>query len=138
MSNSIEQHIRHDRALLDIVADKWTMLILGVLCDNDKRARFNAIKRAIPGISQKTLAQSLRKLERNGLLKRAILDTAPVGVEYSFTSLGHTLEAPITVLLQWTDAYGDAIRAAQIAYDGAVARQTATAGGEKRLQTVRT
>lgn len=131
MSNSIEQHIRHDRALLDIVADKWTMLILGVLCDNMKRCRFNAIKRAIPGISQKTLAQSLRKLERNGLLDRTILDTAPVGVEYSFTTLGDTLEAPITALLKWTDAYGDAIRAAQTQYDDTCSSRSADAAANK-------
>jgi hypothetical protein len=53
MSKTVDPQLRADRTLLDLLADKWTILVLGVLCDNEKRSRFNAIKRQIPGISQK-------------------------------------------------------------------------------------
>jgi DNA-binding HxlR family transcriptional regulator len=109
--------LRLDRVLLDQIAGQWTLLVLGVLCDNDGHARFNAIKRAIPGISQKMLTQCLRQLERNGLVKRRVLTESPLGVEYSFTELGDTLETPVTVLYEWTRMYSAAVRTAQSRYD---------------------
>ena len=65
MSKSVAMSLRLDRVLLDQIAGQWTLLVLGALCDNEGRGRFNAIKRAVPGISQKTLTQCLRQLERN-------------------------------------------------------------------------
>lgn len=117
MSRAYDPRLRHDRVLLDLIADKWTMLVLGVLCDNDKRARFNAIKRAVPGITQKSLTQCLRRLERNGLVERNVIEAAPIGVEYGFTALGNTLEAPILALFAWTGAHARAVRLAQAKYD---------------------
>jgi DNA-binding HxlR family transcriptional regulator len=118
MSKAIDPQLRRDRVLLDLLADKWTMLVFGVLCDDDaKRARFNAIKRQIPGISQKTLTQCLRRLERNGLVERKVIAAAPLGVEYAFTPLGDTLEAPVSALLAWTADHARAVRAAQARYD---------------------
>jgi DNA-binding HxlR family transcriptional regulator len=117
MSKTVAMSLRLDRVLLDQIAGQWTLLVLGALCDNEGRARFNAIKRAVPGISQKTLTQCLRQLERNGLVQRRVLTQSPLGVEYSFTKLGDTLETPVTALYEWTATYSAAVRAAQARYD---------------------
>jgi DNA-binding HxlR family transcriptional regulator len=117
MSKSVAMSLRLDRVLLDQIAGQWTLLVLGALCDNEGRARFNAIKRAVPGISQKTLTQCLRQLERNGLVARRVLTQSPLGVEYSFTKLGDTLEIPVAALYEWTATYSAAVRAAQTRYD---------------------
>jgi DNA-binding HxlR family transcriptional regulator len=113
----IEMSVRLDRALLDQIAGRWHLLILGALCDHEGKARFNALKRAVPGISQKTLTQCLRQLERSGLVARRVLTDSPLGVEYSFTALGDTLEAPITALYNWTRQHSAAVRTAQEAYE---------------------
>jgi DNA-binding HxlR family transcriptional regulator len=89
-----ESHLALSKSLLEQVADKWTILILTALCRNGGRCRFNAIRREVSGISQKSLAHCLRKLERNGLIERRILDLAPIGVEYAVTPLGQTLREP--------------------------------------------
>ncbi|AME26993.1 winged helix-turn-helix transcriptional regulator [Burkholderia sp. PAMC 26561] len=117
MSKLFDITLREDRVLLDLLGDKWTILVFGSLCDHQGRRRFNAIRRDISGISQKSLIQCLRRLERNGLVKRHVIDTAPLGVEYSFTELGRTLNEPVSSLLAWTAAYGGAVRAAQNAHD---------------------
>jgi DNA-binding HxlR family transcriptional regulator len=117
MSKTVAMSLRLDRVLLDQIAGQWTLLVLGALCDNEGRARFNAIKRAVPGISQKTLTQCLRQLERNGLVQRRVLTQSPLGVEYSFTKLGDTLETPVAAFYEWTATYSAAVRAAQARYD---------------------
>jgi DNA-binding HxlR family transcriptional regulator len=117
MSKTVDPHLRADRILLDLLGDKWTILVLGVLCDNEKRSRFNAIKRQIPGISQKALAQCLRRLQRSGLVERRVLAAAPLGVEYGFTPLGDTLEAPVAALFSWTASHATAVRDVQRSYD---------------------
>jgi DNA-binding HxlR family transcriptional regulator len=117
MSKTVDHQLRADRTLLDLLGDKWTMLVLGVLCDNDKRSRFNAIKRQIPGISQKSLTQCLRRLERGGFVERRVIAAAPLGVEYRFTPLGDTLEAPVAALFSWTASHATAVRAVRGAHD---------------------
>ncbi|WP_204117502.1 helix-turn-helix domain-containing protein [Paraburkholderia sp. C35] len=107
-----------DRLLLDQIADRWTILVLGAICSaEDGKLRFNALRRKIDGISQKTLTQCLRQLERNGLVARRLIDGAPPGVEYSITLLGHTLDAPFDALNAWTRDHAATIRAAQAAFD---------------------
>lgn len=91
--------------------------ILGALCDSNGSARFNEIKRVVPGVSQKTLTQCLRQLERSGLDERTVDPGPPVRSEYSLTKLGFTLEQPILAVFQWTTRYSDAVRAAQRRYD---------------------
>jgi DNA-binding HxlR family transcriptional regulator len=108
---------KSDRLLLDQFADKWTILILNVLCTSGGKARFNEIKRLIGGISQKTLSQCLRRLERDGVIERAVLDTAPIGVEYSITPLGRTLETPFKALYDWAGAYLPQVKTARARYD---------------------
>lgn len=118
MSAKIDPALRQDRLLLDLLGDKWTLLVLGSLCDHEGRRRFNAIRRDIPDISQKSLTTCLRRLERNGLIERRVIASAPVGVEYAFTELGYTLDAPVSGLLSWTAAHSAAVRTAQAAFDG--------------------
>jgi DNA-binding HxlR family transcriptional regulator len=117
MGRAIEMSVRLDRVLVDQIAGRWHLLILCALCDHQGKARFNALKRFVPGISQKTLTQCLRQLERSGLVARRVLTDSPLGVEYSFTPLGDTLETPVTALFNWTRQYSAAVRRAQEAYD---------------------
>lgn len=105
------------RPVLDKIADKWTIMILTVLCP--KPSRFNEIKRRLDGITHKALADTLKRLERNGLVTRTVLPTAPIGVEYAITPLGHSLRRPFEALCEWALAYGDAIEGAGSAYDRA-------------------
>jgi DNA-binding HxlR family transcriptional regulator len=125
MGKAIEMSVWLDRVLLDQIAGRWQLLILGALCDHGHKARFNALKRAVPGISQKTLTQCLRQLERSGLVARRVLTDSPLGVEYSFTPLGDTLEAPVRALYTWTPQYSAAVRTAQEAYDADRSRKDA-------------
>jgi DNA-binding HxlR family transcriptional regulator len=111
---------KSDRLLLDQFADKWTILILKVLCTSGGKARFNGIRRRIGGISQKTLSQCLRRLERDGVIERAVLDTAPIGMEYSITPLGRTLEIPFKALYDWAAAYLPEVETARARYDSRV------------------
>lgn len=71
------------RPVLDKIADKWTILMLTVLCP--RPSRFTAIKRRLDGITHKALADALKRLERDGLVTRTVLPTAPIGVEYAIT-----------------------------------------------------
>ena len=103
------------RPVLDKIADKWTIMILCVLCP--KPARFNVIKRRLDGITHKALADALKRLERNGLVTRTILPTAPIGVEYAITPLGHSLRQPFEALWAWALQNDGAIDNAAVAYD---------------------
>ena len=103
------------RPVLDKIADKWTILILTVLCPQP--ARFNAIKRRLDGITHKALADALKRLERNGLVTRTVLPTAPIGVEYAITPLGHSLREPFEALCAWALANSAAVEAANLEHD---------------------
>ncbi|MEQ1817532.1 MAG: helix-turn-helix domain-containing protein [Terricaulis sp.] len=89
------------RQVLDQVGDKWTTLIIMLL--DESPARFNALRRAIPDISQRMLTQTLRNLQRDGLVSRQVFPTVPPAVEYSLTPLGRSLLGPINVLAQWAE-----------------------------------
>ncbi|MFH4159475.1 winged helix-turn-helix transcriptional regulator [Acinetobacter bereziniae] len=102
------------RTILDQIADKWSMLILMVL---DEPHRFNAIKRRLDGITQRVLTQSLRKLERNGMVTRTVIDGKILGVEYALTPLGQSLKAPFNALYDWTVENMEMIQAYQSDYD---------------------
>lgn len=103
------------RLVLDRIADKWTVLILGLLGEGP--VRFNQLRREIEGLSQKVLAQTLRKLERDGLVKRTAFPTVPVTVEYALTPLGGTLADTVDALRVWAETHIGQIEAAQRAYD---------------------
>ena len=97
------------------------MLVLAVLAEP---RRFNAIKRRLDGITQRVLTQTLRKLERNGMVTRTVLDGPVLGVEYALTPLGRSLQEPFAQLYCWTVEHMDVIRGHQSRYDarGASAR----------------
>ncbi len=105
------------RPVLDKIADKWTIMILTVLCP--KPSRFNEIKRRLDGITHKALADTLKRLERNGLVTCTVLPTAPIGVEYAITPLGHSLRQPFEALCAWALNYGDVLKEANAAHDSA-------------------
>lgn len=107
------------RPVLDKIADKWTIMVLTVLCP--KPSRFNEIKRRLGGITHKALADALKRLERNGLVTRTVLPTAPIGVQYAITPLGHSLRQPFEALCTWALAHGQCIDDAGSAYDQAKA-----------------
>lgn len=102
------------RPILDQIADKWSMMAMAVL---EKPCRFNEIKRRLEGVTQRVLTQTLRRLERNGMITRRVLPTSPVGVEYALTPLGESLREPFLQLYWWTVAHADEIRAHQSDYD---------------------
>ncbi|MBI0331274.1 winged helix-turn-helix transcriptional regulator [Burkholderia plantarii] len=103
------------RPILEQLANKWTVLILSVLCMQP--ARFNDLKRRLDGITHKALSDALKRLERDGLLDRKILPTQPVGVEYTITALGASLREPFAALYNWSLVNGKKLTEAQIAYD---------------------
>jgi DNA-binding HxlR family transcriptional regulator len=103
------------RMALDQVGNKWSVLILGLLAEETHR--FNQLRRKIDGISQKMLTQTLRELERNGLVSRAVFATVPVTVEYSLTPLGRTLEDAVAPLRDWAEAHIEQVLAARSNFD---------------------
>ncbi|HKU67743.1 MAG TPA: helix-turn-helix domain-containing protein [Candidatus Baltobacteraceae bacterium] len=105
------------RAILSRIADKWTTLIIGILAQHESR-RFNELKRTIGGISQKMLTQTLRDLERDGLVKRTMYPEIPPRVEYALTPLGKTLCGPISALTQWAHDHIEEVKRAQSEFDG--------------------
>ena len=103
------------RLVLDRVADKWTVLVLGLLAAEP--VRFNRLRRMVEGVSQKMLSQPLKSLERDGLVARRAIATVPVTVEYSITPLGRTLSASLGALRGWAETHIREVEAAQRAYD---------------------
>jgi DNA-binding HxlR family transcriptional regulator len=103
------------RQILDRVGDKWAVLIL--LLVRGEPMRFNALRRAIEGISQKMLSQVLKSLERDGLIKRRVIATVPVTVEYSITPLGATLSTAVDALRDWAESNLKDVLSAQRRYD---------------------
>jgi DNA-binding HxlR family transcriptional regulator len=102
------------RPVLEKIADKWTIMILTVICE--RPSRFNEIKRRLDGITHKALADALKRLERNGFVTRTVLPTAPIGVEYAITPLGHSLRKPFEALCGWALSFGDDIEKARASY----------------------
>src|SRR5882724_9318862 len=91
------------RLVLDRIADKWTALIIQVLANGAKR--YAELQREIGGISQKMLTQTLRSLERDGLVQRKVHPVVPPKVEYSLTRLGRTLIEPLHALCRWSEKH---------------------------------
>jgi DNA-binding HxlR family transcriptional regulator len=104
------------RQVLTRIADKWTMLVITLLAENEK-LRFSELRRQIEGISQKMLTQTLRGLERDGLVTRTVYPTVPVTVEYRLTDLGLSLAETVSAIRLWAYANMDEIEAARERYD---------------------
>jgi DNA-binding HxlR family transcriptional regulator len=103
------------RMVLDRIADKWTVLVLGLL--SEKPSRFNQLRREIEGLTQKMLSQTLKALERDGMVSRKVTPTVPISVEYAITPLGGTLAATVDGLRRWAETHIDDVVKAQKRYD---------------------
>jgi len=103
------------RMVLDRIADKWTVLIVGAL--ENKTKRFGELRREIGGVSQKMLTQTLRGLERDGLVTRVVYASVPPKVEYSLTELGRTLVRTLEAICDWSEKNIEDVLKARDDYD---------------------
>ncbi|XEC93365.1 winged helix-turn-helix transcriptional regulator [Paenibacillus tarimensis] len=103
------------RRVLEIISSKWTVLVMHALEDNS--LRYGEIGKRIEGVSQKMLTQTLRQLERDGLINRKAHPTVPPTVEYELTPLGETLMEHIGGFKQWTNEYYPNVQQARKEYD---------------------
>ncbi|SEC81926.1 winged helix-turn-helix transcriptional regulator [Arthrobacter woluwensis] len=107
------------RLVLQRIGDKWTPLIFQALKGGARR--FGEIRQVVDGVSPKVLTQSLRALERDGLVDREVFAEVPVRVEYRLTPLGEGLLGPLDAVRIWAEAHAGQILAARDAYDDAEA-----------------
>ena len=105
------------RQLLDRISDKWVTLILAALAGGP--LRYSDLGRVIAGISQKMLTQTLRTLERDGLVARSVTLQVPVRVDYELTPLGAGLQVAVSAVKVWAEIHMTEIEAARSAYDAA-------------------
>jgi DNA-binding HxlR family transcriptional regulator len=103
------------RQLYGTVANKWVGLVMCALDDGPKR--HGELARAVAGVSQKMLTQTLRELERSGLITRSVTPSVPVRVDYEMTELGVSLQAVMQQLKDWAEANMDRILGAREHYD---------------------
>lgn len=106
----LNQHCE-SRQALELIADKWTALIVYALVDGPRR--HGELRRTVDGISQKMLTQTLRRMEAEGLVERDVLDRVPPHVEYSLTPLGRTLQKPLVAICEWAMGHLDELREAR-------------------------
>lgn len=114
-SNDPEADVCPIRDVLDRMGDRWSMLVLFKL-EAGGTLRFTALKAVIPDISQRMLAQTLRHLERDGLVSRTVHPTRPPRVDYALTPLGRSFLKPMQGLLRWAQQNQPRVRAARAAY----------------------
>lgn len=103
------------RTVLDHVAAKWTSLILLEL--ENAPQRFNALGRSLPDISKRMLTQSLRDLERDGMIVREVFDTKPPSVQYSLSDIGRSFLTPFHSLIDWAMKQNELIERSRADYD---------------------
>jgi DNA-binding HxlR family transcriptional regulator len=101
------------RQVLDMLSDKWVTLVLNALADGPRR--YSALGRTIAGVSQKMLTQTLRALERDGLLTRTVTPSVPVRVDYELTPLGRSLLPVVQAIKDWAESHIEEIQAARAA-----------------------
>ena len=121
------------RCLLGRIADKWAVLIMGILLR--RPFHFLELHREVGGVSRKVLTNQLRILERDGLVQRC-RDENSSGVRYSLTTLGHSLCGPLNELRRWAEAHADDISAAQKKFDEALEPKESHAVGSQPRQIV--
>ncbi|WP_026925226.1 winged helix-turn-helix transcriptional regulator [Glycomyces arizonensis] len=109
------------RDLLSRISDKWVGLVLSALADGPRR--YNELARIIAGVSQKMLTQTLRSLERDGLVTRTVTPSVPVRVDYALTPMGESLRPVMQAIKHWAEANIEQVEAARSAYDRADAAQ---------------
>ncbi len=121
------------RQLLDRISDKWVALILAALgsegphhpggdgVGRQRSMRYSEMSRRLAGVSQKMLTQTLRSLERDGLVTRTVTPTVPVTVTYQLTDLGISLQHVMLGLKEWAEAHMGEVLANREKYDSSVA-----------------
>lgn len=109
------------RRLLDTIGDKWASLVIVALGVHGS-LRYSELSNRIAGVSQKMLTQTLRGLERDGMVSRTVHATVPVRVDYELTALGRTLTAPIAALESWAREHIGDVIAARERYDRGTAQ----------------
>lgn len=97
------------------IANRWTALIVRALASGTKR--YSELRRELGGVSHKMLSQSLRGLERDGIVKRTVHPVVPPKVEYSLTPMGQSLVKPLVLLCEWTAQHREEIEAARSRYE---------------------
>jgi DNA-binding HxlR family transcriptional regulator len=102
------------RQVLDSLSDKWVTLVLNALSDGPKR--YSDLGRIVSGVSQKMLTQTLRNLERDGLVTRTLTPSVPVRVDYQLTELGESVLPVVAAIKAWAESHIDEIHAAQRSY----------------------
>jgi DNA-binding HxlR family transcriptional regulator len=106
------------RWLLDRVGGKWISMVVKVLAEESTgEVRFAELRRRAPGISQKMLSQTLRTLQRDGLVTRRVEPTVPPRVHYALTPLGRSLESRLAILREWAEVNMRAVDDAREAFD---------------------
>jgi DNA-binding HxlR family transcriptional regulator len=103
------------RLVLERISDKWVTLVIASLTDGP--LRFSELSRQLAGVSQKMLTQTLRTLERDGLVSRTVTAAVPVRVDYALTDLGHSLQDTVKHLKAWAEDHVPEVREAQEHYD---------------------
>jgi DNA-binding HxlR family transcriptional regulator len=103
------------RQVLDRIGDKWTVLVIGALADGP--LRFTQLRLAVGGVAAKVLTQTLRALERDGLVTRQVYAQVPPRVDYELTELGRTLREPIDAVRDWAEVYLGSVLGARDEYD---------------------
>ncbi|MGW5099756.1 winged helix-turn-helix transcriptional regulator [Streptomyces sp. NPDC004100] len=103
------------RDVLDRIGDKWSVLVVVELAQGVRR--FRQLQRAVPGISQRMLTLTVRRLERDGLVTRTVYPTVPPQVEYELTAMGHSLTHLVKALADWSAEHRDAIALARREWD---------------------
>ncbi|GAB3834309.1 winged helix-turn-helix transcriptional regulator [Dactylosporangium cerinum] len=103
------------RKLLDRISDKWVSLLLNALADGPRR--YSELSRTLAGVSQKMLTQTLRTMERDGLVARTVTPAVPVRVDYALTPLGASLLPIMTAIKAWAETHIHEVDEAQAAYD---------------------
>jgi len=103
------------RDVMNQIGGKWAPLLLTAL--SDRPHRFSALRRSVPDISQRMLTQTLRDLERDGLIARTVYPTKPPSVDYALTPLGRSLLLPLQAVIHWAEGNHEAIKAARRRYD---------------------
>ncbi len=108
------------REVLDLIGSKWSVLVIGRL--EEGPYRFGELRRAVPGITQKMLTQTLRRLEEDGMVNRKVLtEMRPPRVEYSLTDLGQTITEPLEAIRVWTEQHLPDVRLARNQFADAIA-----------------
>lgn len=115
------------RRALDLIDDKWAPLIIHALAG--QTMRFSRMRREIDGVSQKVLTQTLRRLERDGIVARTVYPTVPATVEYALTPLGRSLNEALRALNRWSEAHTLAVEDARAVFDRGARSVSGDGGG---------